>query len=187
MTYEVELKFPLDDSSALLSLLDDLNAEKQPSIEQTDLYFAHPVRDFATTDEALRLRSTGDKNRITYKGSLLDSETKSRREIEVSFADGTDALSQFTEILSILGFQKVRRVSKTRTPYTFTWQDRPIELVLDEVHDLGLYLEIETLSTEDDFESARQCILNLATHLGLENSERRSYLCLLLEMDESNG
>ena len=183
MNYEVELKFPLVGTNISPQTLLDLGAAPQAPIVQIDQYFGHPVRDFGETDEALRLRSTGGKNRITYKGSLLDAETKSREEIELAFTDGDQPLAQFSKMLETLGFQKVRQVKKTRTPYHFTWEARDIELAWDEVDGLGTFLEIETMSNPDDFDAAKNSILELANHLGLENSERRSYLGLLLEQD----
>ena len=50
--------------------------------EQVDTYFSHPARDFAATDEALRIRSIDQENFVTYKGPKLDATTKTRREID---------------------------------------------------------------------------------------------------------
>ena len=79
-------------------------------VEQVDRYFNHPARDFGVTDEAFRIRSVGDANCVTYKGPRIDSVTKTRREIEVSFAEGSDAASQMTDIWQSLGFRFVREV-----------------------------------------------------------------------------
>ena len=55
---------------------------------QEDIYFNSPIVDFAKTDEALRIRTTkqGDEKHIfiTYKGAKIDSESKTREEIELS-------------------------------------------------------------------------------------------------------
>ena len=42
-----------------------------------------PCRDFAQTDEALRIRTVGDTSFVTYKGPKLDATTKTRRELEL--------------------------------------------------------------------------------------------------------
>ena len=91
--YEVELKFLLPDSREILAQLAGLGAVAAAPVEQVDRYFNHPARDFGVTDEAFRIRSVGDANCMTYKGPILDPVTKSRREIEVSFADGPDAVN----------------------------------------------------------------------------------------------
>lgn len=185
MTYEVELKFPLPSFERILPALRALGAEAQSSMEQADRYFAHPQRDFGQTDEALRLRSVGERNYITYKGPVIDRQTKTRHEIEIAYADGESAACQFAEMLTILGFREVRTVRKQRTPYDLTWEGRRLELALDEVRDLGCYIEIEGLAEPQEREAVRDSILRLAEHLGLANSERKSYLCLLLERDSS--
>jgi adenylate cyclase class 2 len=185
MPYEVELKFPLDDAERILSLLDGLQAERGTPIEQVDRYFNHPSRDFANTDEALRIRTENDRSLLTYKGPLLDAETKTRLEIELPVGvDAADAL-QLAELLKNLGFQEVRAVHKTRTPFRLRWEDRELELALDDVPDLGLFFEIETLAEEPDLDAARESILRFAAKLGLENSQRLSYLQLLLKRDHA--
>ena len=71
---------------------------------RSDRYFAHPSRDFARTDEALRLRRIGEFNFITYKGPKLDATTKTRREIEIGLADGQQAATDAAELLAAIGF-----------------------------------------------------------------------------------
>ena len=74
-------------------------------------------------------------------------------------------------------------VCKKRLPFKLTWEDRPLELALDDVEGLGRFLEIEAIADEQSKDAARDCILNLSRKLGLKNSERRSYLSLLLAND----
>ena len=77
---------------------------------QRDRYFNHPSRDFAQTDEALRIRTQGRETRITYKGPIVDSQTKTRREIEIPVGahDGDD--EKLAQVLVLLGFREVRRM-----------------------------------------------------------------------------
>ena len=184
MTYEVELKFPLTDPAPVLAKLDELGATRLAAIEQSDLYFAHPIRNFANTDEALRIRSAGISNAVTYKSPIVDDQTKTRREIEIPFADGADSAAQFAEMLTILGFQEVRTVSKKRVPFHLQWEDHCVEVALDDVVGLpGSFIEIEILADEANREAARDSILRLAEHLELKGSERKSYIRLLLDAD----
>lgn len=62
MKYEVEKKFPVDDLNEVVAKLEELSATFSEPVVQVDRYFAHPVRDFASTDEALRIRSVGTEN-----------------------------------------------------------------------------------------------------------------------------
>jgi adenylate cyclase, class 2 len=59
MTYEVEQKFPVADMQELERCITALGATISDPQTEADLYFAHPARDFAKTDEALRIRRTG--------------------------------------------------------------------------------------------------------------------------------
>jgi adenylate cyclase class 2 len=185
MSYEVELKFPLADKDRLLQALKELNAKPGAEVFQCDRYFAHPARDFAQTNEAFRIRQSGEHTRLTYKGPLLDAATKTRREVELSLADGKKTAEDMAEMLNLLGFKEVRAVKKVRTPYRLSWQGREMEVTVDNVEGLGWYLEIETLAEEADRPSAQEAILSLAKHWNLQNSERRSYLTLILDKEKT--
>ena len=55
MRYEVEQKHRVEDVAALKAKLAEREVTLGPAVEQSDEYFAHPSRDFARTDEALRI------------------------------------------------------------------------------------------------------------------------------------
>lgn len=179
---EVEAKYPLTGSLAeWRDRLLGLGARPVDSIRQSDEYFAHPARDFIATGEAFRIRTVGDWNALTYKGPLLDPLTKSRHELEIEFASGTAEASRMRELLIALGFLPAGGVKKTRTHLELIRQGQTLTLALDEVDGLGLFLEIEIVAPESDWQPARDVLLGLAADLGLKNSERRSYLELLMD------
>jgi adenylate cyclase class 2 len=175
----------LIDPQPVVRQLADLGAKPHPPLEQTDLYFNHPARDFGETDEALRIRSVGNRHLVTYKGPIVDSQTKTRREIEIPLG-GDDAAERFGEILRLLGFRRVREVRKRRQPHQFTWQNRPFEIAMDDVAGLGHFVEIETQADEAGRAAAVAAILAFASQFHLGQPEKRSYLCLLLEQDRKN-
>jgi adenylate cyclase class 2 len=183
--YEVELKFSLADAEPVIRRLAAFGARSDPSLEQSDVYFSHPSRDFAKTDEALRIRSVGNRHQVTYKGPVVDSQTKTRREIELSIGD-RESRDKFAEVLTLLGFRPVREVRKTRLPHHVIWRDRKFEVALDAVDGLGTFVEVETLASEAEKPAAVDATLAFAAELGLSNPERQSYLCLLLEKTGKN-
>jgi adenylate cyclase class 2 len=185
MQLEIEQKFPVVDLSQVRQMLESLGAAFEPPVNQVDCYFHHPQRDFATTDEALRLRRIGEENCITYKGPKIDAETKTRRELELPLEPGQKAFDSWAELLEILGFERVREVSKSRTPGSIHWEADEIGLALDQVGGLGTYLELEILADEAELESAKKRLLSLAKRLGLQQTERRGYLDLLLSQGET--
>ena len=180
MHYEVELKFPVDDLAAVVEKLTAMGVGIAAAIDEVDLYFAHPCRDFAKTDEAVRLRRKGDVNFITYKGPKLDATTKTRREIELPLESGTRSLAAWTELLEAIGFRPVAEVHKSRRKASVPWQGRLVEASLDEVERVGTFVELELLADADGLEPAKACIMALAAAIGLSGSERRSYLELQL-------
>jgi len=177
--YEVELKFPLADPAAFVRRLAARGARPGPALNQADVYFNHPAHDFAKTDEAFRIRTVDGRPCVTYKGPVVDSQTKTRREIEVALA-GDQAGEKFAEILRSLGFRPVREVRKRRQTYQLSWQGREFEIAVDEVEELGVFAEIETLADEPGRPAAVSAILVLVSQLQLPPPERRSYLSLLL-------
>ncbi len=183
MTFEVEQKFPVADIAVLEQRLVESGIQWGEVLSQADRYFAHPCRDFAETDEALRIRQVGSQNCITFKGPKIDSATKTRREIELPIQDGQAAADDWAQLLMALGFAPVASVQKSRRCGTLAWQQAEVEIALDEVTGVGQFIELELVADERDLEAARQRILSLATHLGLSGAERRSYLEMLLERE----
>lgn len=184
MPLEVEIKFPLSAPEALERRLAALGAAWGDPQVQVDLYLAHPSRDFARTDEALRLRRVGSSNMLTYKGPKLDAQTKTRVELELDMPAEEAGFQHALVLFQSLGFRPVREVKKLRRYATVNWRDREISVTHDAVSGLGDYVELEIVA-EGDGEQARQSLLDLARELGfpLAASERRSYLELLLERE----
>ena len=184
--YEVELKFPLVDVAAVETALGGLSARTRPSIDQADIYFAHPSRDFAQSDEALRLRREGDAVAITWKGPRLGQEAKTRREIELPLAGivaaaGAEAtLAAWEELLEALGFRRAWEVLKRRRRSEVSWQGSTIEVAIDTVTGLGDFLELEILASAAEIPLALASLQSLAAEIGLGQPERRSYLEMLL-------
>ncbi len=184
MTYEVELKFRLDQFPIIESELRKLGAVEQSVVIHVDRYFNHPSRDFRSTDEAFRIRSVNGTNCVTYKGAVIGNVAKTRHEIEVEFANGEQAAANFFEMIGLLGFRFVREVRKTRRSFTLNWNCGDFELALDEVPELGCFVEIEQIAERANRETAEAAVWQLARSLGLSNAESRSYLDLLLEYDD---
>lgn len=180
MKFEVEHKYRVADLSALEKQLASLDAQILAEVEQIDLYYAHPSRDFAATDEALRLRRAGYQNFITYKGPKIDSTTKTRREIELRLPPGDDVEAELAELLEALSFQPVAEVRKRRRPVEIAWQGHQVKAALDEVVGLGTFIELELVVAESQVDEAKECLSSIAKVLELEPIERRSYLELLL-------
>lgn len=180
MQLEVEQKHRIDDAAALESLLNGLGVVLGPPMEQSDQYFTHPSRDFAATDEALRIRTLASGSFVTYKGPRLDSTTKTRRELELPLASTDASGSQFAQLLNALGFTPLAIVHKQRRHFHMERDGWEIEGALDDVEGVGHFVELELIVDDSRLDEARAAIASLAAKLGLSGSERRSYLEMLL-------
>ncbi len=144
--------------------------------DQLDTYYNHPMRDFAKTDEALRIREAEDRTFFTYKGPKIDTVTKTREEIKVQVENSYSIL----EILIKLGFKEVLRVKKHRKKFLYN----EFTICLDSVENLGDFVEMETSvsseTPEEKVSGIRGNILKTMEEWGLLELERKSYLELLL-------
>ena len=195
------MKVPAD-HDAVRAALDDAGAERLGTVAQSDTYYDAPHRDFAATDEAFRIRTvasavgdfergddlsadvdavlSGDasadgETRVTYKGPLVEAESKTREEFETTVGDA----DEMAGVLDGLGFEPAADVRKLRTTYEL----EGFSVLLDAVEGVGDYVEIETdVETEAEVEAAREDAYAVLRDLGLDPTEqiRTSYLGLRL-------
>jgi len=205
--FEVEIKVPADVDS-VRDRLRDAGAERLDARLQRDTYYDAPHRDFAETDEALRVRhetplpdgiGSGERHggasvdrgdasddgqtpaattKLTYKGPLIDADSKTRveHETEVSDADATAGL------FSGLGFEPAATVEKRRE----FWSLASFTVTLDAVDGLGEFVEIEReVAAEDEVAATRDEALAVLERLGLDADAqvRTSYLGQLLAQE----
>lgn len=171
---EVEVKVRADHSK-VRTVLKKIGAVKVGVEIQSDTYFAAPYRDFAKTDEALRIRSLDGQAVLTYKGPKLDGVSKTREELETPVEEATT-----TEILHALGFSEAGIVCKQREVF----KAGEITVCLDAVEGLGEFLEVEIVAeTEKDLDISRGKLFELLKQFGAgeKDSIRTSYLEMVLE------
>ncbi|MGM0590171.1 MAG: class IV adenylate cyclase [Halobacteriota archaeon] len=178
--YEVEVKLRAD-HDAVRARLDDLGAAHLGVVEQRDTYYDAPHRDFAATDEALRLRTEtrlddGDTvTKMTYKGPLVDDASKSREEFETVLGNPDAGAG----ILDGLGFEPAAIVEKRRERFELSG----MTVTLDAVDGLGEFVEVERAAPPERLAEVRERAFDVLCDLGLdpEDQIRTSYLGLLLE------
>jgi len=183
---EIEVKFRVDDFAALEARLKEWQAEACAERQDADAYFQAPHRDFAKTDEAFRLRRIGSASFITYKGPKIDAATKTRLEIEVPLAEGVQPAEDFEKLVHALGFRPVAIVRKQRRVFELARDGFELEICLDQVEQVGHYVELEIVAEPNLLDQAKDVLLKTAAELGLAETERRSYLELLLERTKNS-
>lgn len=176
--YEVEMKLRAD-HERLREELERRGANRIGAVTQRDTYYDAPTRDFAETDEALRIRREEregeERAMLTYKGPLVGEAGKTREERETGVENG-DIMGS---ILDSLGFVPVETVEKERERFSLG----EYVVTLDRVADLDEFVEVETEASESDLDSARAGVAGTVESLGLDPDEetRTSYLELVLE------
>ncbi|MWV38932.1 class IV adenylate cyclase [Natrialba sp. INN-245] len=183
--YEVEVKVPVD-RECVRSKLDALEATPLGTVVQVDTYYDAPHRTFAETDEALRIRSEhrpddDAETRLTYKGPLVDDESKTREEVETAVRDD----DRMDAILANLGFEPAATVRKERE--RFTLENGEYTVTVDDVDGIGEYIEVETETADEaTLEAARDGVYDVLEQLDLDPDDqiRTSYLGLLLEAED---
>lgn len=174
---EVEVKAHVSDFEKIKIKLKELGAQKDNFEHQEDIYFNAPHRDYAKTDEALRIREIPHNEDseiiLTYKGAKLDDKSKTRKEIEVKVENKDNIIS----ILENIGFKAVQMVKKDRVNYLLNGYI----ITLDEVYNVGNFVEIEKdLREGEEFQEILDKIFEIYSKLGIKDGfERRSYLELL--------
>jgi len=184
-TFEVELKYRIENIAKLEAQLQQWGGTKfGEQVTDYDTFFQHPCRNFAQTDECLRLRNRvlangTSEHSLTYKGPKIDALTKTRQEIETPIAEP----EHWESLLRALGFCKAASLHKFRRRQKLIVSHRQVDFVFDILPALPesdrQFLEMETFATEDNLEECRSLLLNIAEQLGLSEPIRESYLKLV--------
>ncbi len=191
---EVEVKFKIRDNGEFEENLKKLGANYETDIEHTDTYYNLPegLRNFAKTDEALRLRRIREFDiriqetiqetisaDLTYKGPKIDTETKTRKEIVTPIEDPI----AMEGILQSLGFRPILTLGKNRRLYSIMRENFHIEILIDKIDHLpGYFSEFEILASDkDEMDKGKKIIFDLMEEIGYskEDSILTSYLELV--------
>jgi len=169
MPVEIEAKLKVDHLAWVQDRLEALKAQFLETQDQEDLYCDNRHGDMIGQDKSLRIRlETTDASRrtlITYKGPKQESDVKCRQEIEFPLPD----LEQARALLEGLGYAEKLTVHKRRD----VWSFKQCLIGLDQVTDLGTYVEIEGPSSEVVNEVRKDLGLDHIPHC------QESYACLL--------
>ena len=158
---EREIKFPGVELDRLRDRLGELEAERLRPAVFEDNWILDRGEDLIASGRILRLRTDGQRSRLTFKGPMrLEGNLKVREELEIEVSDADEARSLFEN----LGFGVVRRYQKMREE----WQLGGVTIALDHTP-IGDFAEFEGDGAET---VAKRCGLDP------ERGERRSYLRL---------
>lgn len=140
--YEVEVKARLEDRAKVIRKLEELGCKFGGELHQVDhifipekLIFPPPIG-----TPVLRVRNQDGKHILTLKISQSGRQDSLERELEIGDGD------MMIEIIKLLNYQKVPTVDKKRIKTRLG----DMEVVIDEVKDLGEFIEVEKVVTHAD-------------------------------------
>jgi adenylate cyclase class 2 len=166
---EIEVKIPWTDGPADARRLIEHAGyiETEPRTLESDTVFDLDTGALRSSDQLVRLRRTGARSMVTYKGPSHGGPYKTREEIEFDISDPV----AFTEVLDRLGYHPRFRYEKYRTK--FATQGEPGIISIDETP-IGVFLELE---------GGPEWIDRTAANLGLSRAAylTRSYASLYQE------
>ncbi len=160
MIKEIEIKVKIDSFEKIEEGLKKLGCEVSEPITQNDVVFFDKNYD-GKTRNVLRIRTVNDKSILTFKRSTVDELSSIEKEVEIKNPE------IMTEMIELLGYEEYVRVNKKRKKCNY----KNYEICLDEVENLGLYVEVEKMSDEDQ-EIVKQELIDFLVSLGVDISKR---------------
>jgi adenylate cyclase, class 2 len=158
---EREIKFPGVELDKMRGRLAELEAERVGPAAFEDNWILDCEGELLSTGRILRLRTDGQRSRLTFKGPLrMEGNVKVREEREIEIESADEARALFEN----LGYTVVRRYQKMREE----WQLGGVTIALDHTP-IGDFAEFEGDGAET---VAKRCGLDP------EKGEKRSYLRL---------
>lgn len=177
---EIEIKFPLRNAAAVKVFLVNITKESGQVTHQIDTYYNSPTRDFLAprpVSEWLRIRRVPDGAELNYKNwhkAARGAKSTEADEFETFIGD-PEALAK---LLRALGFKPLVEVDKIR----HAWNYHGTEIAIDEVRDLGSFVEIEAKGEFPDKAKAKErlyCVLReIKAQVGAQDYQGYPYLLL---------
>jgi len=193
MNKEIEIKIQISPEQ-LKSLRFWLNEKSKfvDEVEHVEYYLDNPNKTFFFTSpqgykdalKYLRVRLTEKGDSICYKDFYVDAATGKTThcdEFETNVGDGQETL----KLLENLGYSDQTLIQKKRQKYL--WGD--FEIVIDDVKDIGIFVEVELKAKEDNIKIALQRINNFLQLTGITQFRRqeRGYVSMAWNPDYNFG
>ena len=172
---EVEVKAKVRNKKTLLAALVERGVVLTPPVEQydrvylpkdktiPDLYIYPDYATLASRDIAvMRIRESGGEVLLTMKKPIKNQLDCIEHEVVVSNADEAEA------ILFACGFHEIIRFHKHRQKGKYG----PYEICVDEVTELGSFIEAEKLTDGMDSEAVQEELFGFLAQFGITHEDR---------------
>ena len=177
---EIEIKLPLHNPHDVSAFLNSNAKIISINVFQKDTYFVPQHRDFLLVQypfEWLRLRESDKGSFMNYKHfhpeNVKETDYCDEHESKIESADALKKIFTSLDITEAVVVEKVRT----------TWGFEEVEIVIDDVKNLGSYIELEATTNFDDPKEGKRYLFLVLEKLNAKvgEEELRGYPYRLLE------
>lgn len=179
---EIELRARVKNQEELEKKLSALAGikEKDGGGRQVDVYLKHEKDAERKLVVRIRKNYQEDKAILTFKGSPpKDKDDTAWHDFDVEINNPDD----LERLLTNNGFVYVCIIDKVRQSFAF----KDFEINIDNIRDLGLFIEVEKKAGEEEIENVKNEISALLEQVGIGEKDlvKKGYVPLMLEYIES--
>lgn len=160
---EIELRAKIADLNLLEKKMQSLQELKEKKIEerQVDIYFKHDKE--IEERMVIRIRKNYKNNQalLTFKG-------KSKHKDDIAWEDFDTPIEDSEKLEKFLinnGYEYFCLIDKVRQSFSY----KDFEINIDNIRDLGLFVEIEKQGDENEVENIKKEIIHLLNLLGIDS------------------
>jgi len=147
---ELEEKYYCENPDSLISMISSLGFKLSNNIHEVDEYFTDINSVYIEDRTCLRIRKVDNKNmELTFKGKSKEF-TNFFAKTENNMILSIDDYNNIVELLSSLGYYSYTIVDKQRKIYTKLQDGLTYNILVDEIIDLGGFVEFELVSSDID-------------------------------------
>jgi adenylate cyclase class 2 len=164
MKKEIEVKAKVKNLEDISQKIISLGSILSEPITQDDAIFVNltgSFTDFKRGENFLRIRKNNQKILFTVKQPQKNELDCIEHEVEVSDAE------ELQNILELMGYHEAVQVHKVRRKAKY----KDYEICLDEVRDLGSFIEVEKI-TDGDGEKVQEELFLFLESLGVQREDR---------------
>ena len=163
---EIEIKARLKDKEKVMQKLRSLGCVFKPAITQEDVVYTERVGSLEALRSNkffLRLRvKNHSKVLFTIKKRMVNDLDAIEHEVEVN------SKTEMEQAILLMGFKEAVKVSKVRI---ITHYDG-CEICIDEVENLGTFIEMEKLTEEGEAEKIQEKLFQFFESIGINRDDR---------------
>jgi adenylate cyclase class 2 len=179
---EVEIKARLIDREKITDNLKKLCCVFEKPCTQEDVVYVKSTGslvNYRSNDVFLRIRvKNGNKIFFAVKKRMSNDLDAIEHELEINSKE------EMEQALLLLEYKEAVRISKNRVVTHYN----DCEICIDDVDDLGTFVEMEKLTEEGDSRAIQEEMFKFLESIGIDSKDRvnSGYDILMLEKNESN-